>query len=196
MTSDPGKKAPVSAELAWRLRVKRGLLLNPAAEYESERLAAIALRQTALMREFEALDDELKELAGERARQAAAGDIEAAALMAPETPGLTPVALEDATPDMLEQLGAIVDQQLGYERSRKSGHTCWTYVPTKRQLEMLAVHKVLFPTERCPECGKGQIVLEIFKGDVAGDGLWLKCYWGATECKWRQAVHDPNDPED
>ncbi len=56
-------KESMTARLAWQLR-ERGLLVDGAKAYESPRLAEIAARQAEIMKEMNALDDELAAMAG------------------------------------------------------------------------------------------------------------------------------------
>lgn len=99
---------------------------------------------------------------------------------------LEAVPIEEAS---TEQVQKVIEMITDMKENKTGGgnHKCWTFVPSKKEYDMMAEFA---EGSHCPKCGKGQIVLEIFKGDIAGDCLWLFCYWGEKDCGFRKCVSD------
>lgn len=94
--------------------------------------------------------------------------------------------LENCTTEQKRQFAEILAKECAEEDRRASGHRCWLFVPSRKELKAMGKFSC---GDACPKCKKGRIVVEIFKGNF-GDSLALACYWGKDGCDFREDIAD------
>ncbi len=96
--------------------------------------------------------------------------------------------LENADSESQRAFAKMLAEECSKEDLRAKGHKCWTYIPDPITVDALKKYSLV--SDACPKCGSGRLVLEIFKGDIAGDSLWIKCYWSRKEggCDFRECL--------
>lgn len=95
---------------------------------------------------------------------------------------LKAILLEQASTEQQQVFASLLAQKCAEANLRVKGHRCWLFVPTQKEYDIMSKYAV---NDTCPKCGKGRVVLEVFKGNI-GDCLWLKCYWGKEGCDFNE----------
>lgn len=101
---------------------------------------------------------------------------------------LKAVLLEDASTEDKQQFAGMLAKACAQEDLDKSGHRCWMFVPRPNEYAIMAKYA---KDDKCPKCGKGRIVLEVYKGNF-GDNYWLKCYFNEG-CDYRECATLPEE---
>lgn len=96
--------------------------------------------------------------------------------------------LETADPELKRQFLQLLKDQKDTFELQKS-HRCWFFIPTPTEYEKMKQFAEPPNYDKCPKCGKGRIIVEIFRGNM-GDSLFLKCKWGGDGCDFKKFVSD------
>lgn len=99
------------------------------------------------------------------------------------------VLLEHATPELQKQ---FVEMLKGLKDSHElqKTHLCWFFIPSPAEYERMRKYAEAPGYDKCPKCGKGRLVVEIYRGNI-GDSWNLKCRWGKDGCDFKEYVSDP-----
>jgi len=106
--------------------------------------------------------------------------------MSDNTNKLKAVLLSEATTEQQKEFAKILAEQCAQADLRAKGHKCWLFIPTEKEWESM---KKYSKDDKCPKCGKGRIVLEIFKDNIC-QGLWLKCHFSKNGCDYKESITD------
>lgn len=97
---------------------------------------------------------------------------------------LQPVPLSEA--DKLE-VAKMFKALSDIDKAQANGHRCWFFLPTPSEYERMA--KFAHGDQKCPKCGKGRIVVEVYHGNI-GDSWHAVCKWGADGCDFKEYISD------
>lgn len=89
---------------------------------------------------------------------------------------------EEQIKSLHEQLAEMLKQEYEIKELQKT-HKCWLHVPSLLELEQM---KEVSKNDKCPKCGQGRLVIEIYKGNI-GDNLYFVCKWG-KDCDYKKWI--------
>lgn len=96
------------------------------------------------------------------------------------------IPLEEATPDQQQQLAKLIVEQTEIAVAQRTGHRCWMMIPNAVEVERMRK----YPEEKCPQCQKGRLVLQVYHGNI-GDSINLVCKgWGNDGCGFKEYISD------
>lgn len=101
---------------------------------------------------------------------------------------LEKVPLERATPEMQKQFFEMLAEQAATKERQKT-HKCWFFVPRPEEYEKMKKYKQPPDYDKCPNCKKGRIVIEIYSWEL-GEAWTAKCYWGKPDCNYEELITD------
>lgn len=101
---------------------------------------------------------------------------------------LDKVLLEQADAKTKEQFLQLLARQKDTFELQKS-HRCWFFIPSLAEYERMKKFAQPPDYDKCPKCGKGRIVIEIYRGNL-GDSWTMTCRWGAEGCDFKECASD------
>jgi hypothetical protein len=103
---------------------------------------------------------------------------------------LKAILLEEATTEQQKEFAEMLARQCAEAELRAKGHhRCWFFVLSPLEYERMAKYRQPPDYDKCPKCGKGRIVVEIYNGNL-GQGLTLKCYFNKDGCDFSEYISD------
>lgn len=98
------------------------------------------------------------------------------------------VILQNASPELQQQFLELLKNQKDSAELQKT-HRCWFFVPSPAEYEKMKRFNEGPNYDKCPKCGKGRVVVEIYRGNI-GDSWHLVCKWGDQKCDFKEYVSD------
>lgn len=95
--------------------------------------------------------------------------------------------LEDTSTEDKKQFAEMLAQQCAIHNLQATGHRCWFFIPSPTEYEKMK--KYQYPNEKCPKCGKGSVLVEIYRGNV-GDSWNIVCRFGEKGCDFKEYISD------
>jgi hypothetical protein len=104
---------------------------------------------------------------------------------------LDKVLLEQADPELKRQFLDMLKQQKDTHELQKT-HRCWFFIPSPTEWERMKRFTEAPNYDTCPKCGKGRVVVDIYRGNF-GDSWHLVCRrWGdpGHKCDFKEYISD------
>jgi len=100
---------------------------------------------------------------------------------------LKKVLLENASTEQQREFAKMLAEASATADLQAKGHKCWFFIPTPEEMEMMKKFNQPPNYDKCPKCGKGRIIVEIYRGNI-GDSWHAVCRWGAEGCDFKEYI--------
>lgn len=109
--------------------------------------------------------------------------------MSDDPRGLKAVLLEDVSTEEKREFAKMLAEQCATAELQAKDHRCWFFVPSEAEWERMKRFAQPPDYDRCPKCGKGRVVVEIYQCNLGA--LWrLTCRWSKGGCDFKESISD------
>jgi hypothetical protein len=99
--------------------------------------------------------------------------------------------LDKASTEQQREFAKMLAEECAIADKQHTEGKDWLFLPTPTEYEKIRPYTQPPNYDKCPKCGKGRVILEIYHGNV-GDSLHLVCKWGQPDCDFKEYVSDPS----
>ena len=102
---------------------------------------------------------------------------------------LKQIILAEASLEHQQEFAKMLAEQCAVADMQAKSHRCWFFIPSPTEYEKMMKFNQPPNYDKCPKCGKGRIIIEIYRGNI-GDSWTAKCMWGEKDCDFKEYISD------
>ena len=103
---------------------------------------------------------------------------------------LKSVLLSESSTEQQREFARMLVEQSALHELQKT-HLCWFFIPSQTEYEKMKRFNQPPDYDKCPKCGKGRVVVEIYRGNI-GESWHMVCRWGEKDCNFKEYISDAN----